>query len=264
MPVSDPIVDVVGASLVREGRTILDGITLAVRPGQRWVILGANGCGKTSLVRILSLWLHPTSGTVRFGGADLGAFDVRTARRSIAYVSASLAADLRPALSAHDAVMTGIEGALETWWHHYGREEADRAQASLARLGISHLGHREFGSLSSGEQQRVLLARALVTDPALVILDEPTARLDVGGREQLVATLEQIASADPDLPVVLVTHHVDEIPRTTTHCALMRDGKVTASGPIDEVLDARSLGECFGLELTLERRANGRLTAFAP
>lgn len=263
MPVPDPIVEAVDVTLVREGRTILDGVSLAVRPGQRWVLLGANGCGKTSLVRILSLWLHPTSGTVRFAGADLGAFDVRTARRSIAHASASLAADLRPAISAHDAVMTGIEGALETWWHHYGPAETDRARSSLARLGIAHLADREFRTLSSGEQQRVLLARALVTEPALVILDEPTARLDVGGREQLVTTLEHLASADPHLPLVLVTHHVDEIPRTTTHCALMRNGTMIAAGRIDEVLGARSLSECFDLELTLERRANGRLTAFA-
>lgn len=264
MPVPAPIVELVDVSLVRDGRRILDRVSCAIAPGQRWVLLGANGSGKTSLVRIMSLWLHPTAGTLRFAGAELGTFDVRTSRRSIAHASASLAADLRPAISAHDAVMTGIEGALETWWHTYGPAESERARSSLARLGIAHLADREFGSLSSGEQQRVLLARALVTNPALVILDEPTARLDIGGREQLVATLEHLGTTEPELPSLLVTHHVDEIPRTTTHCALMRDGTIIAAGGIDTVLDAQAVSECFGLELALERRTNGRFTAFAP
>ena len=264
MPATTPLIEAVEVSLVREGRRIVDGVDLAISAGEQWVLLGANGCGKTSLVRILSLWLHPTSGTVSFRGAPLGTFDVRSARREIAHSSASLAADLRPAISVHDAVMSGIEGALETWWHTYGSAESDRAHASLARLDIAHLASREFATLSSGEQQRVLLARALVTDPALVVLDEPTARLDAGGREQLVATLEHVATSDPTLPTLVVTHHVEEIPRTTTHCALMRHGRLLASGPIAEVLDSASLSECFGLTLTLERRPNGRLNAYAP
>lgn len=264
MSVSTPLVEAVGVTLVREGRRVVDGVDLAISAGERWVLLGANGCGKTSLVRILSLWLHPTAGTVSFRGALLGTFDVRAARREIAHSSASLAADLRPAISAHDAVMSGIEGALETWWHTYSPDESSRARASLARLGIADLADREFGTLSSGEQQRVLLARALVTDPALMVLDEPSARLDAGGREQLVTTLEHLALNDPALPALLVTHHVEEIPRTTTHCALMRHGRLLAAGPLDDVLDAASLSECFGLALTLERRTNGRLSAFAP
>lgn len=267
MPGSDrrtqPIVEAVGVTLVRDGRRIVDGVDLAIRPGEKWVLLGPNGCGKTSLVRILSLWLHPTSGEIRFDGEALGRFDVRRARRSIAHVSASLAADLRPAISVHDAVMAGIEGALETWWHQWRPEDAARARDSLARLGVGHLAEREFGSISSGEQQRVLIARALVDEPSLVVLDEPTARLDAGGREQLVSTLESLAAESPDLPVVMVTHHVEEIPRSTTHCALMASGRLMAAGEIADVLGADTLSECFGVALELERRPNGRLGAWA-
>ncbi|MFM9227028.1 MAG: ABC transporter ATP-binding protein [Actinomycetota bacterium] len=252
-----------GVVLLRDGRRIVDGVDLAIKPAERWVLLGPNGCGKTSLVRMISLWLHPTSGEIRFAGAPLGRFDVRDARRAIAHVSASLAADLRPTIDVHGAVMSGIEGALETWWHQWGADDVARADRSLARLGIGHLARREFGSLSSGEQQRVLIARALVNEPSLVVLDEPTARLDAGGREMLVATLESLATESPDLPVVLVTHHLEEIPRTTTHCALMNAGRLTAAGAIGEVLSSESLSGCFGVDLTLERRPNGRLTAFA-
>ena len=267
MPGSDqraqPTVEAVGVVLVRDGRRIVDGVDLAIRPGERWVLLGPNGCGKTSLVRILSLWLHPTSGEIRFDGEALGRFDVRRARRSVAHVSASLASDLRPAISVHDAVMSGIEGALETWWHQWSPGDGARTRHSLARLGVAHLADREFGSISSGEQQRVLLARALVNEPALMVLDEPTARLDAGGREQLVSTLESLAEESPDLPVVMVTHHVEEIPRSTTHCALMKSGRLISAGRIGDVLDADALGECFGVALELERRPNGRLGAWA-
>lgn len=258
-----PTVEAVGVVLLRDGRRIVDGVDLAIKPAERWVLLGPNGCGKTSLVRMISLWLHPTSGEIRFAGAPLGRFDVRVARRAIAHVSASLAADLRPTIDVHGAVMSGIEGALETWWHQWGADDVARADRSLARLGIGHLARREFGSLSSGEQQRVLIARALVNEPSLVVLDEPTARLDAGGREMLVASLESLATESPDLPVVLVTHHLEEIPRTTTHCALMNAGRLTAAGAIGEVLSSESLSGCFGVDLTLERRPNGRLTAFA-
>lgn len=267
MPGSDqrthPTVEAIGVTLVRDGRRIVDGVDLAIRPGEKWVLLGPNGCGKTSLVRMLSLWLHPTAGEIRFSGETLGRFDVREARRSVAHVSASLAADLRPTISVHAAVMSGIEGALETWWHQWSPGDAARAGHSLARLGVEHLAEREFGSISSGEQQRVLIARALVNEPSLVVLDEPTARLDVGGREQLVSTLESLAADSPDLPVVMVTHHVEEIPRSTTHCALMKSGRLISAGPVDDVLGAGSLSDCFGVALELERRPNGRFGAWA-
>lgn len=264
MPTDDAeVLRATGVTVVRAGRTIVDGLDLCVREGERWVVLGPNGCGKTTLLRVLALYLHPSRGTVAVGARELGTFDVRTVRPRIAYVSASLATDLRPALTAMEAVMTARHGALEPWWHEYGDDDRKRALVCLGRMGVAGFAERPLGSLSSGEQQRVLLARALMTDPVAVLLDEPSARLDLGGREQLVAILDSFAAANPRLPTVIVTHHVDEIPPSTTHAMLMRDGRAVAAGPVDRVIDAANLGGCFGMDLVVERRANGRLTAWA-
>ena len=260
----DTVMEAAHVGVVREGRWILHDASLAVTTGQRWVVIGANGSGKTTLLRTLSLYLHPSSGTIRVLGRDLGTFDVRTVRPRLAYVAASLAAELRPALSAHDVVVAAAHGALETWWHHYTDDHHRRAEHSLSQMSVSSVSERPFGALSSGEQQRVLLARALMTDPLALLLDEPSARLDLGGREQLVALWEEFAHSHSALPQVMVTHHVDEIPRTTTHCALMKHGTIIASGEIDDVLHSDSLSDCFEIRLHLDRRDNGRFTAFAP
>lgn len=259
----DATVAVRGVTVVRGGRNIVDDVTLEVFPGQRWVILGPNGCGKTTLLKVMSLYLHPSSGDISVLGRSLGTFDIRPVRPRIAYASASLASDLRPALTALEVVMTAKNGALETWWHEYDDADHDQARACLARMGMEHHATRPIGSLSSGEQQRVLLARSLMTDPFCLLLDEPSARLDLGGREQLVRILDEFAAAHPMLPTVTVTHHVDEIPLSTTHCMLMRDGHAIATGPLDEVLDSTRLSECFGMDLEVSRRPNGRLSAWA-
>ena len=247
----------------RGGTTILDDVTLTVRPRERWLVLGANGSGKTSLLRIAALYEHPTSGTVDVLGERLGRTDVRVLRRRIGYASAALADELRPGLRALDAVRTARFAALEPWWHTYSAADDDQARACLERMGVGAFADRELGTLSSGERQRVLLARTLMNDPAVVLLDEPSARLDLGGREQLVAALDDLA-ADPDAPPsVVVTHHVDDIPPTSTHAMLLRAGRVLRAGPIGEVLDAAGLSATFGLELDLERRPNGRFSAWA-
>jgi iron complex transport system ATP-binding protein len=158
--------------------------------------------------------------------------------------------------------MTAKNAALEPWWHQYDAADRARAAELLERVGIEHLGARQFGTLSSGERQRVLLARTLMNDPGIVLLDEPTAALDLAGREELVSTLDSLAR-DPDTPpVVMVTHHVEEIPASFTHALLLREGRVVGRGPVDEVLTAGSLGECFGLPVNLERR-DGRWLAWA-
>ena len=263
-PDVSPVLRTSNVSIVREGRHILDSVSLSVSPTDRWVILGPNGCGKTTLLRVLSLYLHPSSGDIYVQGRALGTFDIRPVRPRIAYMSASLASEIRPVLTATQIVMSAKNGALETWWHSYSDSDTQRAVECLDRLGVAWCADRELGALSSGEQQRVLLARALMTDPIALLLDEPTARLDLGGRENLITLLHAFAIDNPQLPSVVVTHHVDEIPISTTHCALMSDGKIIASGPLHETLTSDSLSECFGTSLLLEQRANGRLTAYAP
>jgi iron complex transport system ATP-binding protein len=259
----DAALDLRDISFVRDGRSIIGRISLRVEREHRWLVLGANGSGKTTLVRIAALYEHPTSGTVRVLGEELGRTDVRQLRRRVGYASAALTAQLRPQLRALDVVRTARYAALEPWWHTYTATDDARARACLDRMGVGGHAERPFGTLSSGEQQRVVLARTLMNDPAVVLLDEPSARLDLAGREQLVATLSDLA-ADPGAPPwVVVTHHVDEIPVGTTHALLLREGEAIAQGPIDDVLDGEALSACFGLPLVLERRPNGRFSAWA-
>ncbi|HEX9260018.1 MAG TPA: ABC transporter ATP-binding protein [Acidimicrobiales bacterium] len=257
-----PALSMRGVRLVRDGRAILDGIDWDVAAHERWVLLGRNGSGKTSLVRIASLYLHPSQGELRVLGELLGRTDVRTLRKRVALASSAMAQQLRPELTAADVVMTAKNAALEPWWHRYDDTDRARATTLLERLHVGHLATRPVGTLSSGEQQRVLLARTLMSEPGLVLLDEPTAGLDLGGREELVATLTALAS-DPGSPAtILVTHHVDEIPPGFTHVLMLREGKVLAAGPIETTLTAANLSACFGLPLALERRG-GRWGAWA-
>ncbi|MDQ3468981.1 MAG: ATP-binding cassette domain-containing protein [Actinomycetota bacterium] len=247
--------------LRRAGTTILDDVSLRVEAGQRWLVLGANGSGKTSLLRIAALYDHPTSGVVEVLGERLGRTDVRTLRRRISYVSAALADQIRPELSALDVVRTARFAALEPWWHRYAAADDDRARWCLDQLGVGSFAERALGSLSSGERQRVLLARSLMNEPAIILLDEPAARLDLGGREQLMTALVAMAAAGP--PLVLVTHHVDDVPPTMTHALVLRGGRALAAGPIEEAMTSTTLSACFGLPLHLERRRDGRFSAWA-
>jgi len=247
----------------RAGRRILDDISLRVLPGQFWAVLGANGSGKTTLLRIAAMYEHPSSGLVRVLGEQLGRTDVRRLRQRIGYASAALGADFRLSLTATEVVMTAKHAALEPWWHQYSDADRTRARDCLGRLGVADLVDRSLGTLSSGEQQRVFLARTLMNDPGIVLLDEPSARLDLGGREQLVGALDDLAADPEGPPFVLVTHHVDEIPHGVTHALLLRDGRAVAQGPLAEAVSEATLSECFGLQLALERRPDGRLSAWA-
>jgi iron complex transport system ATP-binding protein len=250
-----------GVGLTRDSRTILDGIDWSVESGQRWVLLGLNGSGKTSLVRIASLHLHPSRGTVTVLGERLGRTDVRALRRRIGVASAAFADLLRPGLVAADVVMTAKYAALEPWWHDYDDDDRARARERLEQLGVGSLADQGFGTLSSGERQRVLLARTLMTDPELLLLDEPTAGLDLAGREELVDALDRLAADDATPPTVLVTHHVEEIPARFTHVLLLQGGRSLTAGRLDDVLDAENLSECFGVRLRLDRDRSGRWTA---
>jgi len=254
------VLDAVG--LVRDGRAILRHIHWTVEAGQRWVVLGRNGCGKSSLIRIGSLYLHPSSGSVRLLGHELGRTDVRSLRRLVGVASNGMADMLRSDLTPIDVVMTAKNAALEPWWHSY--DDADRAKAieCLERMGVGGFAERSFVSMSSGERQRVLLARTLMPRPGIVFLDEPTAGLDLAGREDLVGALGDLAG-DLDAPAtVLVTHHVEEIPAGFTHVLLLADGGVQRSGQIKDVLSSEELSRCFGTPLELEHR-HGRWWAWA-
>lgn len=261
---SAPVIQVVNVSIQRETRTTVDNVSLTVETGQHWVILGPNGCGKTTLLQTMSLYLHPSNGDVIINGQALGTFDIRPIRPRLAYVSASLASELRTALTAHDVVLSAKFGALEVWWNEYSTHDHARADECLDDLSVAHLSSTPIGLLSSGELQRVLMARALMTSPIAILLDEPTARLDLGGREHVVRILDEFSQRHPQLPTVTVTHHVDEIPRSTTHCALMKDGAIIHAGQLRDTLTSQNLSECFGMPLVVETRPNGRFGAYAP
>jgi iron complex transport system ATP-binding protein len=252
----------VDVSLIREGRRLLDHVDWTVEEGERWVVLGRNGSGKSTLMRIASLYLHPSEGTVDVLGERLGRTDVRTLRTRVGMASGSMADMLRSDLTPLEVVMTAKNAALEPWWHTYDDADRARARSCLEQVEVGHLALRTFATLSSGERQRVLLARTLMPEPGLLLLDEPTAGLDLAGREELVAGLSALA-ADPSTPAtVLVTHHVEEIPDGFSHLLLLAGGRVTAAGPIEDVLVPERLSECFGLALGLERR-HGRWWAWS-
>jgi iron complex transport system ATP-binding protein len=246
--------------LLIDSTPILRGVSLQVDAGDRWVILGANGAGKTTVLRVAALYQHPSRGTVDVLGQRLGRCDVRVLRERIAFSSPALAAALEPRMTATEVVMTARYAALAPWWHRY--DDADRARAIslLDRFGCGALADHAFPTLSAGERQRVLLARALMRDPELILLDEPTAGLDIGGREQLLADLAALASAPAAVPVVLVTHHLEEIPPGFTHALVLRHGETIASGPIVETLTDSVLTECFAVPLRVEHRGS-RFTA---
>lgn len=249
----EPVLELAGVRLTRGGRHLLDGVDWRVDRGTSWVVLGANGSGKTSLVRIAALYEHPSRGRVRVLGEELGRCDIRSLRRRVSLVSPALVDLVRGDLDALDVVVAAKHAALEPWWHHYDDADRDRAAALLGRAGVGHAVGRRFASLSSGERQRVLLARALMPDPGLVLLDEPTAGLDLAGREELVERLDALAGDPTAPPVVLVTHHVEEIPPSFGHLLVLHAGRVLRRGALPDALDDEVLGEAFGLPLRLGR-----------
>lgn len=256
-----PVLEMIGVTRTIDGRNIVDDISWTVREGEHWAVLGANGSGKTTLARMASLRLHPSAGRLRVLGNELGLIDIRPLLPLVGYTAAALADQLRPDIAVRDVVMTAKNGALEPWWHKYDEADHEKALQSLERVGVGSLSGQRFGSCSSGEKQRVLIARALMTGPELLIMDEPTAALDLGGREDFVAALDAIAATPDASPMVLITHHVDEIPASFTHVLLMANGKELLAGPIEETLTAANLSSAFGVELMLERR-NGRWWAW--
>ena len=242
-----------GVSIVRGGSTLLDAVDWVVNAGERWVVLGPNGAGKTTLLQIAAALMHPTSGSANVLGEALGRVDVFELRPRIGLASAALAEQLPSREKVLDVVLTAAYAVLGRWRESYDTLDDTRALELLGALGIDQLHDRTFGTLSEGERKRVQIARALMTDPELMLLDEPAAGLDLGAREDLVRRLGSIA-ADPAAPTtVLVTHHVEEIPPGFTHALLLRAGSVVVAGPVTQALTRRHLEACFGLPLVLER-----------
>ena len=246
----------------REGRNIVDHVTWNVTADQRWVILGPNGAGKTTLLQLADTLMHPTSGTVTILGETLGRTDVFEVRPRIGFASSAMARRVPNDETVLNAVMTAAYSVLGRWNEEYEDIDERRALRVLGDWRLDHLADRTFGTLSDGEQKRVQIARAVMTDPELLLLDEPTASLDLGAREELLGLLGGYASAPTTPAMVMVTHHVEEIPPGFTHVLLMREGAVVASGPIEEALTAETLSETFGLPIALSS-SEGRYAARA-
>jgi iron complex transport system ATP-binding protein len=231
---------------VHRGPTRLVGpLDWRVECGERWVVVGPNGSGKTTLLRVASTYLWPSRGRVTVLGERIGAVDARQLRRRIGYESPALAQDVSPELSALDVVVTARTGALAPWWDSYAAGDIDRARMLLDRLGCGALVARAFGTLSSGERQRVQIARALMPAPDLLLLDEPAATLDLGAREDLIERLADLARDASLAGIVLVTHHLEEIPPGFGRALVLRDGAVVAGGPIGPTLTDAVLSEAF-------------------
>ncbi len=257
---TDLVVRMDGVTVRRGPVTLLDSVDWRVELDERWVVLGPNGAGKTTLLRLAGAELHPTEGAVHLLGERLGRTDVFELRPRIGFCSAALAARIPGDERVSDLVLSAGYAVLGRWREGYQSLDTERADALLDLMGVAELAGRRFGTLSEGERKRVLIARGLMTDPELLLLDEPAAGLDLGGREDLLAGLTALA-ADPDAPViVLVTHHVEEIPPGFSSALLMRDGTVVAQGLLDHVLTEANLATTFGGDFELRHDA-GRFAA---
>ncbi|HLR99462.1 MAG TPA: ABC transporter ATP-binding protein [Mycolicibacillus parakoreensis] len=248
----DLLLDFAGVSLRRGGHTLVGPLDWSVELDERWVVVGPNGAGKTSLLRIAAATEHPSTGVAHVLGERLGRVDVTELRARVGLSSSALAQRIPDDEVVRDLVVSAGYAVLGRWRERYDEVDYHRAIDLLESLGAEHLADRRHGTLSEGERKRVLIARALMTDPELLLLDEPAAGLDLGGREELVARLADLA-ADPDAPaLVLVTHHVEEIPPGFSHALLLSEGTVVASGLLTDVLTAENLSAAFGQSISLD------------
>ena len=245
------VLELVDVTVRRGDSVLLDRVSWTVEVDERWVVLGPNGAGKTTLLQIASAQLFPTQGSVDVLEERLGSVDVFELRPRIGLTSAALAERIPRHETVHDVVVSAAYGVLGRWREIYDELDHDRAESLLRELGAKHLAPRTFGTLSEGERKRVQIARALMSDPELLLLDEPAAGLDLGGREDLVSTLSMLAY-DPDSPAtVLVSHHVEEIPPGFTHALMLRQGRVVAAGLLDQTITEQNLSATFGMPLTV-------------
>ena len=254
------VLEFAGVTVRRGDAVLLDSIDWTVEEDERWVVLGPNGAGKTTLLQVASAQLHPTTGVAGILEEVLGTVDVFELRPRIGLTSAALAERIPRGETVRDVVVSASYGVVGRWREQYDELDHVRAARLLEELGVVSLAERTFGTLSEGERKRVQIARALMSDPELLLLDEPAAGLDLGGREDLVSTLSVLAM-DPDSPAtVLVSHHVEEIPPGFSHALLLREGRVVAAGLLDQVLTEQHLSETFGMPLLIQQSA-GRWSA---
>jgi iron complex transport system ATP-binding protein len=247
----DAVLELAGVTVRRGEATLIDSVDWTVEEDERWVVLGPNGAGKTTLLQVASALIHPTAGVAGILGEVLGTVDVFELRPRIGLTSAALAERIPRAERVHDVVVSASYGVVGRWRERYDDLDHARAAELLGDVGARHLGDRTFGTLSEGERKRVQIARALMTDPELLLLDEPAAGLDLGGREDLVSTLSVLATDETAPATVLVSHHVEEIPPGFTHAMLMRGGRVVAAGPLEQVLTEEVVSTTFGMPLQL-------------
>jgi iron complex transport system ATP-binding protein len=256
------VLDLVDVSVVRgAGKRLIDGVSWRVNEGERWAVLGPNGAGKSTLLSVAAARLFPTSGMVDILDEILGAVDVFELRPRIGVTSGALATQIPRGESVLNVVVTAAYAVTGRWREQYDADDEQRARELMEQWGVGELADRTFGSLSDGERKRALIARALMTDPELLILDEPGAGMDIAGREDLVERLTSLAR-DPFAPTtILVTHHLEELPRGLTHLLLMNRGAVVAAGRIEDVLTSENLSAAYETPLKLTE-VDGRYTAF--
>ncbi|WP_027502415.1 ABC transporter ATP-binding protein [Rhodococcus sp. UNC363MFTsu5.1] len=251
---TSPIVSTDAVTVVRDGRSLISDVSATIEPGQHWVLLGSNGAGKSTLLGLLGAQTHPTSGIVRVLGHRLGRVDMRSLRAAIGHVNPRH--PLQYPLTVREVVLTGLTNTTELVqrWTPTPRQ-LDRADALIAAFGVAERSDARWPNLSQGERGRVLIARALMPEPQLLLLDEPSTGLDLAAREQLLTALDQVRLENPRLASVLVTHHIEEIPASTTHAILIRGGRVLAQGPIGEVLTSARVSACFehSIEISMHR-----------
>ena len=248
----DLLIDFRNVTLRRGGRVLVGPVSWQVELDERWVVIGPNGAGKTSLLRMAAAMEYPSTGVAVVLGERLGRTDLAELRQRVGLSSSALAQRIPDDEIVRDVVVSAGYAVLGRWRERYDEVDYLRALDTLESVGAEHLADRTYGTLSEGERKRVLIARSLMTDPELLLLDEPAAGLDLGGREELVARLADLA-ADPDSPaLVLVTHHVEEIPPGFSHCLILSEGRVLAAGLLHDTLTAENLSAAFGQSIAVD------------
>lgn len=247
------VLELRGVTVVRGEKKILGPIAFAIRPNERWIVLGPNGAGKSTLLQILATRIFPTTGTVHILDQEMGKVDLSELRTRIGICGALISSEIPDDELVRDVVLTAAYAVLGRWNEAYDLWDESRAVALLTTFGLRDLALRRYGSLSEGERKRVQISRALMADPELLLLDEPAAGLDLGGREDLLSRFSAFA-ADPTAPAsILVTHHIEEIPVGSTHALILKDGEIAISGPIGEVITSEHISNLFEIPITVTR-----------